>query len=61
VAGSTDSVGEAAETVTSRAREAVASVTPASGSPRRRLGEALRSIDEGAALLEEARKNRSLL
>ena len=31
------------------------------GSPRRRLGEALRSIDEGAALLEEARKNRSLL
>jgi hypothetical protein len=30
-------------------------------SPRRRLGEALRSIDEGAALLAEARKNRSLL
>jgi pyridoxal biosynthesis lyase PdxS len=30
-------------------------------SPRRRLGEALRRIDEGAALLAEARKNRSLL
>jgi len=34
---------------------------PAAGNPRRRLADAMRSIDEGAAALAKARQNRTSL